>query len=92
MFDRQNEKIQNSIILFSVIQIYIKSKIIINYRYDLDLPVILDYEIWKASHMLFQRIPYENDSDNEDDECCDDWDDDWDSSERRTIAKETEIK
>ena len=42
--------------------------------------------------MLFQRIPYENDSDNEDDECCDDWNDDWDSSERRTIAKETEIK
>ena len=42
--------------------------------------------------MLFQRIPYENDSDNEDDDCCDDWDDDWDSSERRTIAKETEIK
>merc|ERR1712198_614559 len=26
--------------------------------YDLNLPYILDYEIWKASHMLSQTSPY----------------------------------
>ena len=61
-------------------------------RYDLDLPVILDYEIWKASHMLFQGIPYEDDSSEENDDNNYDWDDEWDSSERRTVAKETEIR
>ena len=64
---------------------------ILNLRYDLDLPVILDYEIWKASHMLFQGLPYEDDTEEEEDN-SDTWDDDWDSTERRTISKETEIK
>ena len=27
------------------------------FRWDLNLPVILDFEIWKASNMLFQNIP-----------------------------------
>ena len=56
------------------------------------MPVILDYEIWKASHMLFQGIPYEDDSSDENDDSNYDWDDEWDSSERRTVAKETEIR
>ena len=61
------------------------------FRYDLDLPVILDYEIWKASHMLFQNIPYDEDTDV-DIEDEDSWDDHWDSSERRTVSKETTIE
>ena len=52
----------------------------------------MDYEIWKASHMLFQGIPYENDSSDEDDEKNDGWEDDWDTSERRMVSRETEIK
>ena len=32
-----------------------------NFRYDIDLPMLLDYEIWKASHMLFQKFPYNED-------------------------------
>ena len=52
------------------------------FRYDLDLPVILDYEIWKASHMLFQNIPYDvdTDADTENDE---NWDDSWDSRKQK---------
>ena len=32
-----------------------------NFRYDIDIPMLLDYEIWKASHMLFQKFPYNED-------------------------------
>jgi hypothetical protein len=32
---------------------------------DVDLPLVLDYEIWKASHMLFQKIPYDFEIDEE---------------------------
>lgn len=60
------------------------------FRYDLDLPVILDYEIWKASNMLFQNIPYDEDSDIESED-EDSWDDHWDSSERRSVSKETKM-
>ena len=28
-----------------------------NSRWDVKLPVVLDFEIWKASNMLFQSIP-----------------------------------
>ena len=42
--------------------------------------------------MLFQGIPYENDSSDEDDEKTDEWEDDWDTSERRMVSRETEIK
>ena len=42
--------------------------------------------------MLFQGIPYEDDSSDENDDSNYDWDDEWDSSERRTVAKETEIR
>ena len=46
------------------------------FRWDLDLRVILDYEIWKASHMLFQHIPYVNEGSGN--EYHDDvWDDNW---------------
>ena len=46
------------------------------FRWDLDLRVILDYEIWKASHMLFQHIPYVNDgSVNQHHDGV--WDDSW---------------
>ena len=31
------------------------------YRWDVKLPVVLDFEIWKASNMLFQSIPRETD-------------------------------
>ena len=41
--------------------------------------------------MLFQGLPYEDDTEEEEDN-SDTWDDDWDSTERRTISKETEIK
>ena len=27
--------------------------------------MILDYEIWKSSHMLFQNIPYDLETDDE---------------------------
>lgn len=49
---------------------------------------MLDYEIWKASHMLFQNIPYDEDTDV-DTEGDDSWDDHWDSSEKRNVSKET---
>ena len=41
--------------------------------------------------MLFQNIPYDEDTDV-DTEDEDSWDDHWDSSERRTVAKETTIE
>ena len=47
------------------------------YSWDLPLPVILDFEIWKASNMLFQKVPYykeEEDANGENDES---WDDTW---------------
>ena len=57
------------------------------FRYDLDLPVILDYEIWKASHMLFQNIPYDDDTDDDNIEIEDGvWDDLWDSNNRQTMT------
>ena len=48
------------------------------FRYDLDLPVMLDYEIWKASHMLSQTTPYDDDEDEKDEsnnllKSIDDW-------------------
>ena len=60
-------------------------------RYDLDLPVILDYEIWKASHMLFQNIPYDEDTDADNDS-NDGWDDSWDCSERVRSSKDRTTK
>ena len=35
------------------------------FRYDLDLPVMLDYEIWKASHMLAQTTPFDEEEEEE---------------------------
>ena len=36
------------------------------FRYDHDIPMLLDYEIWKSSSMLFQKNPYdEKDADLE---------------------------
>ena len=35
-------------------------------RYDLNLPFILDYEIWNASHMLSQTSPYNDLASNKD--------------------------
>ena len=35
------------------------------FRDDVDLPMVLDYEIWKASQMLFQKIPYDVETDEE---------------------------
>ena len=29
------------------------------FRYDHDIPMLLDYEIWKSSSMLFQKSPYD---------------------------------
>ena len=29
------------------------------FRYDHDIPMLLDYEIWKSSSMLFQTSPYD---------------------------------
>ena len=62
--------------------------IILCFRYDLDLPVILDFEIWKASHMLFQNIPYDDDdTDNANTEMEDEiWDDLWDSNGMQTTS------
>ena len=40
------------------------------------LPVVLDFEIWKASNMLFQKVPYENEEDKNG-ENGDFWDDAW---------------
>ena len=71
-------------ILFSLLA-YITTVIIhlLIFRYDLDLPVILDYEIWKASHMLSQKIPYDDDTDDDNTEIEDEvWDDLWDSNSR----------
>ena len=51
------------------------------FRWDLNLPVILDFEIWKASNMLFQNIPngfiecYERCLSKEGNENM--WDDSW---------------
>ena len=41
--------------------------------------------------MLFQGIPYEDDTEDEENN-SDSWDDDWDSAERKNVARETEIK
>ena len=61
--------------------------IILCFRYDLDLPIILDFEIWKASHMLFQNIPYDDDTDDANNEIEDEiWDDLWDSNGRQTTS------
>jgi len=34
--------------------------------YDVDLPVVLDYQIWKASYMLSQTTPYEDEGETKD--------------------------
>ena len=41
------------------------------------MPVILDFEIWKASNMLFQELPYEKEEDDNNGENDDLWDDTW---------------
>ena len=38
------------------------------FRYDIDIPMLLDYEIWKSSHMLFQKFPYNEDENLENEE------------------------
>ena len=35
------------------------------FRYDVDLPMLLDYEIWNSSQMLFQNTPYDFETDEE---------------------------
>ena len=51
--------------------------LLIFFSWDLKTPVLLDFEIWKASNMLFQHIPYgDKDTDIEsDNETL--WDDSW---------------
>lgn len=46
------------------------------FRCNVYLPVVLDFEIWKASNMLFQNIPYEGDKE-ERDNLDTLWDDSW---------------
>ena len=41
------------------------------------MPVVLDFEIWKASNMLFQKVPYVNDEEDKNGENDDLWDDTW---------------
>ena len=41
------------------------------------MPVILDFEIWKASNMLFQKIPYEKEEEDANSEHDESWDDTW---------------
>ena len=38
---------------------------------------ILDFEIWKASNMLFQELPYEKEEDDNHGQNDDLWDDTW---------------
>ena len=41
------------------------------------MPVILDFEIWKASNMLFQKVPYEKEKEDKNGENGEFWDDAW---------------
>ena len=41
------------------------------------MPVVLDFEIWKASNMLFQELPYEKEEEYNNGENDDLWDDTW---------------
>lgn len=41
------------------------------------MPVVLDFEIWKASNMLFQKVPYVKDEEDKNGENDDFWDDTW---------------
>ena len=41
------------------------------YRYDVNLPVFLDYEIWKSSYMLAQDIPCTQALDEDDNDLVD---------------------
>ena len=41
------------------------------------MPVILDFEIWKASNMLFQKIPYDKEEEDANGENDESWDDTW---------------
>ena len=47
------------------------------YSWDLPLPVILDFEIWKASNMLFQKVPYDKEEEDANSEKDESWDDTW---------------
>ena len=48
------------------------------FRWDLNLPVVLDFEIWKASNMLFQHIPNNGDVESDTKESsANNWDDSW---------------
>ena len=38
------------------------------FRYDHDIPMLLDYEIWKSSSMLFQKSPYDEKDEEENNE------------------------
>ena len=51
------------------------------FRYDLNLPVILDYEIWKASFMLTQSTtPYDDEEENNDSDGSKAKEGDWDDA------------
>ena len=41
------------------------------------MPVVLDFEIWKASNMLFQKVPYEKEEEDNNGENDGFWDDTW---------------
>ena len=41
------------------------------------MPVILDFEIWKASNMLFQKVPYDKEEEDANSEKDESWDDTW---------------
>ena len=58
------------------------------FRYDLDLPVMLDYEIWKASHMLAQTTPYDDEDAEDDTEGCARSVDGWNEDDMKQFNKD----
>ena len=57
------------------------------FRYDHDIPMLLDYEIWKSSSMLFQKSPY----DEKDEEENNEKDEEEDTSRDESGNKETTL-
>ena len=74
---------RHSNVIFTKIQCQ-KFKSINVFRWDVNLPVLLDYEIWKASNMVFQSIPNTKEvkaSKNQ-------WDDSWHRKTYQALSKD----
>ena len=62
-------------------------KWVICFRWDINLPALLDYEIWKSSNMIFQPIP----NTKQEERIEKGWDDAWHHKKYSLVLKDLDV-